>query len=55
MQTYRKSIAAAAVPLLVSAAMWMLTGEINAPELSLALTGFLTAVAVYETPNAPEG
>lgn len=53
MKTYRKSIAAAAVPLIVSAVMWGLTGSLNEPEFALALTGFLTSVAVFGTPNAP--
>jgi len=35
--------------------MYLLTGTLNAPELALALTGLLNAVAVYEVPNAPEG
>lgn len=55
MGAYRKSIAAALPPLIVALTLWMITGEINAPELSVALTGLLTAVLVYEVPNAEEG
>lgn len=54
MKSYRKSVVAGAVPLAVAVAMWGLTGTLNAPEFALALTGFLNAAAVYETPNAPE-
>lgn len=51
-KSYRKSVVAGAVPLVVAFAMWRLTGNLNTPEFALALTGFLNAVAVYETPNA---
>ena len=52
MQTYRKAVLAAVIPVLVALVMWRLSGELNAPEFALALTGLLNAVAVYEVPNA---
>jgi len=55
MKGYRKAVVAAAIPVVVGLLMWYATGTLNAPELALALTGLLNAVAVYEVPNAPEG
>jgi hypothetical protein len=52
MQNARKSIAAAAVPLIAAAAMWIATGQLNAPEFATALSGLLMAILVYAVPNA---
>ena len=52
MNQSRKAVAAAAVPVIAALSMWAATGTLNAPELSTALSGLLTAALVYLVPNA---
>lgn len=54
-----KPLVAAAIPLLTALGSWITTGTLNAPELSLAITGLVTALIVvlagYFWPNQATG
>ena len=50
-----KPIVAAAIPLLTAAALLIDTGELNADQWALAITGLVTAVVVYLVPNQNQG
>lgn len=50
-----KPVVAAAIPLLSALGSWITTGTLNAPELSLAITGLVTALVVYLLRNRPDG
>lgn len=49
-----KAIVAAAVPLISACLLWLATGTLDETELSVGLTGLLTAVMVFLIPNATE-
>jgi hypothetical protein len=55
MNELMKPLVAAAIPLLTALGSLIATGTINAPELSLAITGFVTAIVVYLLRNRPDG
>ena len=46
MNKIMKPLVAAAIPLLTALGSYITTGTLNAPELSLAITGFATAIVV---------
>jgi hypothetical protein len=46
MNELMKPLVAAAIPLLTALGSFIATGTLNAPELSLAITGFVTALVV---------
>ncbi len=48
-----KAVVAAAVPLLAALILWAATGTLDETELSVGLTGLLTALLVYFVPNTP--
>lgn len=50
----RKAVASALPPLIAALILWSLTGNLNAPELTLGLVAVLNAVLVEQTPNVPE-
>jgi hypothetical protein len=50
-----KPLLAAAIPLLAAAGSWITTGELNTPEVAVAITGFITAILVYFFRNRPTG
>ncbi len=52
---YLKAILAAAVPLVAAVNSAIVTGEVNAPEVALALTGFVAAGLVAVFRNKEEG
>jgi hypothetical protein len=47
----RKAIVAAAIPVLTAGLLWATTGEINEAELSVGLSGLITAGLVWLVPN----
>lgn len=49
-----KAIVAAAVPLIASLMLWLSTGTLDETELSVGMTGLLTALMVYFVPNATD-
>jgi hypothetical protein len=55
LEARRKAIAPAVAQLAGAAVFWAVTGEINAPEISLAVSALVTALIVERTPNAEEG
>jgi hypothetical protein len=55
MNQFMKAILAAAIPLISAAGSWITTGELNAPEIAVAITGFVTAILVYFFRNRPSG
>jgi hypothetical protein len=55
MNELMKPLVAAAIPLLTALGSLIATGTINAPELSLAITGFATAIVVYLLRNRRDG
>jgi len=50
-----KPVLAAAIPLLAALGSWISTSEFNTPGLSVAITGFITAILVYFFRNRPTG
>ena len=50
-----KPIVAAAIPLLAALESRIVTGELNADQWALAITGLVTAVVVYFVPNQRTG
>ena len=47
----RKAIAPAVAQLVAAGVFWAVTGEVNAPELSLAASALATALLVERVPN----
>jgi hypothetical protein len=47
----RKAVVAAAIPVLSAGLLWATTGEISQAELSVALSGLITAGLVWLVPN----
>jgi hypothetical protein len=41
------AVLAVAIPLIAACGSWITTGELNAPEVALTVTGFVTAILVY--------
>jgi hypothetical protein len=50
-----KPVVAAAIPVLTAVGSWITTGTLNTPELSLAITGLITALVVALVPNQVAG
>lgn len=55
MNPFMKAILAAAIPLISAVGSWISTGELKAPEIAVAITGFVTAILVYSFRNRPSG
>lgn len=53
MQEIRKAIAPSVVALVAVILSWTLTGQLNAQELGIAVSGLVTSLAVFYTPNTP--
>ncbi len=51
----RKAIAPAVAQLAGAGVFWAVTGEVNAPEISLAVSALVTALIVERVPNKEEG
>ncbi len=47
----RKAIAPAVAQLAGAAVLWAVTGEVNAPEISLGVSALVTALIVERIPN----
>ncbi len=43
------------IPLIAACGSWIITGELNAPEAALIVTGFVTAILVFTSDNQPTG
>ena len=41
------------IPLIAACGSWIITGELNAPEAALIVTGFVTAILVYYLRQPP--
>ncbi len=50
-----KAIVAAVIPLIAALGSYTATGEVNAQEWAVAITGLITAVVVYFLPNQDSG
>jgi len=50
----RKALAPAIAQLAAAGIFWAVTGEINAPEISLGVSALVTALIVERTPNEEE-
>jgi hypothetical protein len=50
-----KPVVAAAIPVLTAVGSYFTTGTLNTPELSLAITGLVTALVVVIVPNQEVG
>lgn len=50
---YLKAVLAAAIPVVTAVGLWLQNGTLNAPELSLGITGFIAAVLVAILRNQP--
>ena len=50
-----KAIVAAVIPFLAALESYFATGEVNADQWAVAITGFITAVVVYFVPNQDAG
>jgi len=48
-----KTIVAAALTVAIVAVQWLVTGELDRAELASGLTGLVTTLFVYGTPNLP--
>ncbi len=53
LSTAAKAVVAAVIPLVAALLLWASSGTLDETELSVALTGLLTAVLVYFVPNTP--
>lgn len=53
--TYLKAIVAAAIPLIAAVGLYLQTGSVNAPEVSLVITGLISAVLVAVLRNSEAG
>jgi hypothetical protein len=49
------AVLAVAIPLIAACGSWITTGELNAPDVALTVTGFVTAILVYYLRNQPTG
>lgn len=53
-QNFAKALVPAGAAVLGVGIQWVATGEFDRAELATALTGLVSAVAVYLVPNAPQ-